>query len=220
MGAIEVTGVQAEVLTGDDEGWLSFAGATASLPPGLADAGPVLVVDIGGGSTELVVGRVPCRGSRFCGGPVPRHRVCEDQRADRPPRSPLPGELAAGPGSRAGGGACGKSGAAGPGPRQPSHRLAGTVSTLSCLEQGLADDDRARCITRSSSELSSMRWLRVLAAEESRARLAHRGTVAGREEVIVAGILILDVDMAAFDRTRCLVSEDDILDGLVRGLLG
>ncbi len=65
-----------------------------------------------------------------------------------------------------------------------------------------------------------MRWLRVLAAEDSRARLAHPGMVAGREEVIVAGILILDVVMAAFDRTRCLVSEDDILDGLVRGLLG
>src|SRR2546427_11877987 len=48
-----VVGVRPELLTGDGEGGLSFVGATASLDP--AD-GPFLVVDVGGGSTELSVG--------------------------------------------------------------------------------------------------------------------------------------------------------------------
>ena len=45
-----------EVLSGEEEGRLSFAGATAHLPADLAGVEPVLVVDIGGGSTELAVG--------------------------------------------------------------------------------------------------------------------------------------------------------------------
>ena len=55
--AEEITGVHPEVLSGDEEGRLSFAGATAHLDPALTGAGPLLVVDIGGGSTELAVGR-------------------------------------------------------------------------------------------------------------------------------------------------------------------
>ena len=48
-------GVEPEVVTGDEEARLSFTGAVRGLP---ADAAaPYLVVDIGGGSTEFVVGR-------------------------------------------------------------------------------------------------------------------------------------------------------------------
>ena len=43
--------------------------------------------------------------------------------------------------------------------------------------------------------------------------------VKGREDVIVGGVLILAVVMATFERDRCLVSEDDILDGLAASLL-
>ncbi|SDI47932.1 exopolyphosphatase / guanosine-5'-triphosphate,3'-diphosphate pyrophosphatase [Actinokineospora alba] len=49
----EVLGVEAEVITGDEEARLSFIGAVGDLPP---DDGPFLVTDIGGGSTEFVVG--------------------------------------------------------------------------------------------------------------------------------------------------------------------
>jgi exopolyphosphatase/guanosine-5'-triphosphate,3'-diphosphate pyrophosphatase len=49
----EVLGVEAEVITGDEEARLSFTGAVSDLE---ADAGPFLVADIGGGSTELVLG--------------------------------------------------------------------------------------------------------------------------------------------------------------------
>ncbi|WP_033441251.1 Ppx/GppA phosphatase family protein [Saccharothrix sp. NRRL B-16314] len=49
----EVLGVEAEVITGDEEARLSFTGAVSDLD---ADEGPFLVSDIGGGSTELVLG--------------------------------------------------------------------------------------------------------------------------------------------------------------------
>ena len=51
----EVLGVAPEVLTGDEEAALSFTGATAELAAG-SDPGPFLVADIGGGSTEFVLG--------------------------------------------------------------------------------------------------------------------------------------------------------------------
>jgi len=52
-GAADIVGVRPELLSGEDEGRLSFLGATAALDP--AD-GPFLVADIGGGSTEFAVG--------------------------------------------------------------------------------------------------------------------------------------------------------------------
>ena len=51
----EVLGVAPEVLTGAQEAMLSFTGATAELAAG-GDGGPFLVTDIGGGSTEFVLG--------------------------------------------------------------------------------------------------------------------------------------------------------------------
>ncbi|CRK61529.1 Exopolyphosphatase [Alloactinosynnema sp. L-07] len=50
---LDVLGVEAEVISGDEEARLSFAGAVSDLEPG---DGPFLVTDIGGGSTEFVVG--------------------------------------------------------------------------------------------------------------------------------------------------------------------
>ena len=57
----EVLGVAPEVLTGAEEAVLSFTGATAELAAG-PDRGPFLVTDIGGGSTEFVLGAVFPRG--------------------------------------------------------------------------------------------------------------------------------------------------------------
>ena len=53
-GIRELLGVEPEVITGDEEAALSFAGASSVLPSRGED--PVLVVDLGGGSTEFVLG--------------------------------------------------------------------------------------------------------------------------------------------------------------------
>lgn len=53
-GVLARLGVEPEVLTGDEEAELAFAGAMSSVPPDVAR--PILVIDVGGGSTEVVLG--------------------------------------------------------------------------------------------------------------------------------------------------------------------
>ncbi len=220
--ALDVIGVRPEILSGLEEGRLSFAGATAHLPPGSAGPGPVLVVDIGGGSTELAAGQLPVDAS---GSPDPAVaavsldvgcvRVTERFVHHDPPRAT---ELAEA--RRAVDAAL----------TDAEHRLpaldrggllvglAGTVSTLAALDQKLARYDRAAVHHAVLGRAVVAHWLETLAAEDSRSRLARPGMVEGRADVIVGGVLILDAVMARFDRDACLVSEDDILDGLAASL--
>lgn len=217
-GARAATGVQPELLSGEDEGRLAFAGATAALPADLPAGGAVLVVDVGGGSTELVVGKP--------GDPLSAQvvsldigcvRVSERFFADDPPtptqleetrleviRRLSTAQAKLPPLEQDG----------------PVIGLAGTVSTLAALELSLDHYDRA-ALHHSRLELSAVhRWLRLLASEPARARRARRGMVEGRQDVIVGGVLVLAQVMEVFDRPWCLVSEDDILDGLAASLLG
>ncbi len=220
--AAQVTGLAPEVLTGPEEGALSFSGATAHVPAHLVGPGPVLVVDIGGGSTELVAGAMPAGGSHAEDAPVSvasmdvgcvrvterflRHdppRASELERA----RATVNGELD---------GARGRLPPLAPGGLLIG--LAGTVSTLAALDKGLARYERAAVHHAVLTRAAVAGWLERLAGEDSRARLARSGMVEGRADVIVGGVLVLDAVMAVFDRPSCLVSEDDILDGLVASI--
>jgi exopolyphosphatase/guanosine-5'-triphosphate,3'-diphosphate pyrophosphatase len=96
--------------------------------------------------------------------------------------------------------------------------LAGTVSTLAALDKQLARYERAAIHHAVLTRAVVAQWLERLAGEDSRARSARPGMVEGRADVIVGGVLVLDAVMAAFDRHTCLVSEDDILDGLAASL--
>ena len=62
------------------------------------------------------------------------------------------------------------------------------------------------------------RWLGTLAAEPAADRLRRAGMDEGRQDVIVGGVLVLAEVMGRFGFERCVVSESDILDGLVAGL--
>src|SRR5439155_16248820 len=86
----EVLGVAPEVLTGDEEAVLSFTGATAELAAG-PDPGPFLVADIGGGSTEFVLG--------LPRGDDPPPTPPDPAGAARPPRPPraLPAHIGRAP---------------------------------------------------------------------------------------------------------------------------
>jgi exopolyphosphatase/guanosine-5'-triphosphate,3'-diphosphate pyrophosphatase len=207
-----VTGLRPELLSGHEEGRLSFVGATSRLPSEHRVDGPVLVVDIGGGSTELVVGEVGAEEvdvsavsldvgcvrvtERFlCHDPPPpeelaRARAFVDT-ALADARSRLP-ELGAG-------------GIVG---------LAGTVSTLVSLEKGIDGYCRSRVHHAVMSRAQVQHWLDLLSSEDRVARLGRPGMARGREDVIVGGVLILAAVMEVFDRGFCLASEDDILDGL------
>ena len=216
-----MTGVTPEVLTGAEEGRLSFAGATAHLPPSLAAAQSVLVVDIGGGSTELSVGRSSAphgAGSTDVATTsldIGCVRLTERFLVHDPPE---PGELAAARAEVRGQVVSARAQL----PPMTSDALliglAGTVSTLAALEYDVAVYDRAR-IHHSVLERAAVdRWLGLLAAEDAATRLTHPGMEGGREDVIVGGVLILAEVMEVFGHSSCLVSEDDILDGIATTL--
>jgi exopolyphosphatase / guanosine-5'-triphosphate,3'-diphosphate pyrophosphatase len=220
--AAKVTGVRPEVLSGDEEGRLSFLGATGRLPASLRKSQSVLVVDIGGGSTELSVGHtngqqeliaVEVATTSLNIGCV---RLSERFLLHDPPELE---ELAAARTEAQ----TQVAGARAKLPHLMSDALligvAGTVSTLAALEYDVTTYDRARIHHAVLERTAVDRWFGLLAAEEAGTRLTHPGMEEGRQDVIVGGALILAVVMEAFGQSHLLVSEDDILDGLVFDLL-
>ena len=208
--AAEIVGVPAELLSGSEEGRLSYAGATADLS---LEAGAVVVVDIGGGSTEIAtaagggvatesleIGCVRLTERFLAGDPPSTGEVADAVKAvavelDRAVES-IPALAHLAPGTRLVG-------------------LAGTVSTLASMELGLARYDRSR-IHHAVLPLEAVaRWCDVLGAEPVSARGRRPGLPAGRQDVILGGALILREVMGRFGLSECLVSEADILDGLI-----
>ncbi len=209
--AAAVIGSRPELLSGLDEGRLSFRGATAELDP--AD-GPFLVVDIGGGSTEFSVGTTTCEGAvsvdigcvriteKFLHSDPPTAvelsqalSVVRDYLDDVAREVPAATEAVRLVG------------------------LAGTVTTVAAVELGLATYDRERIhhfkLTREAAE----DVFRTLATEKRADRVHNPGLEPGRADVIVGGTAILVAIMRYFEHSSCLVSESDILDGLVMSLL-
>jgi exopolyphosphatase/guanosine-5'-triphosphate,3'-diphosphate pyrophosphatase len=221
--AEDATGVRPELLSGLEEGRLSFVGATASLPAG--DRGrQALVVDIGGGSTELVVGQTPDEPAPVARGDPAVEAVSLDIGCVRLSERffhhdpPLVDELAEA--RRVVEGEVGRARRELPplAARGTLIGLAGTVSTLAALALRLDHYERARIHhVRLTSDLVD-EWLDILATEDRQARLRRPGMVEGRADVIVGGVLVLATVMAGFDRTTCLVSENDILDGIVASI--
>ena len=210
LPAAEIVGVAAELLSGSEEGRLSYAGATADLPPG---TGPVVVVDIGGGSTEIAtagagevssvsldIGCVRLT-ERFLPGDPPTAGQLAN--AVQAVTTELDRAVAAIPLLAEQGGTTRLVG------------LAGTVSTLAGLEAGLTEYDRSRIHHAVLSFEAVARWCDVLGAETVSERGRRPGLPEGRQDVIVGGALVLREVMQRLGAAECLVSEADILDGLV-----
>jgi exopolyphosphatase/guanosine-5'-triphosphate,3'-diphosphate pyrophosphatase len=96
--------------------------------------------------------------------------------------------------------------------------LAGTVATLAQLDAGLTIYDRDVVHHRVLSRASVQHWRDVLARETPDQRLGHPGMVVGREDVLVAGLYVLDAVMECFEVEWLISSESDILDGIVASL--
>lgn len=213
LPAGEIIGVPAELLPGWEEGRLSYAGATAELVPG---DGPVVVVDIGGGSTEIVTA---AHGDILSVSlDIGCVRLTERYlRADPPTAGQVADAVAAIgvelqraaeviPELRTLGGVARLVG------------LAGTVSTLASLQLGLEDYDRDRIHGAVLSRRSVATWTEVLGAERVADRARRPGIPEGRRDVIFGGALVLDEVMEWLGADECIVSESDILDGLVMSL--
>jgi exopolyphosphatase / guanosine-5'-triphosphate,3'-diphosphate pyrophosphatase len=209
-----VTGFEPELLSGIDEGRLSMAGALTELD---ATEGPFLVLDIGGGSTELVVGLGPDDPDLTAVSlQVGCVRVTERFLRSNPPTASQLAAAEAMIGQLV-------DQAIADHPHFLTARklvgLAGTVSTLVSINQGLDEYDRDRVHHSVLTTTDVDAWYRTLAGEVREARLDRAGMVPGREDVIVGGALVLSMVMRRFGFEECLVSEADILDGMVAGLV-
>ncbi|RMB84595.1 Ppx/GppA phosphatase family protein [Streptomyces shenzhenensis] len=216
-GVLDILGVEPEVITGDQEAAFSFTGATGELKGRDDLARPYLVVDIGGGSTEFVVGAERVRAARSvdvgCVRMTERHLVrggvvsdppTEEQvaaiRADIEAALDLAEETV---------------------PLREARTLvglAGSVTTVSAIAQELPAYDSARIhhsrISRDRVAEITGWLLRSTHAERAAIPSMHPGRV----DVIGAGALVL---LAIMDRTEApevLVSEHDILDGIAWSL--
>lgn len=207
-GVRERVGVDPEVISGDEEAALSFVGARSGLPPGLVTL-PVLVVDIGGGSTEFVLGSAePLASMSVDIGCV---RMTERHLAGDPPSAPevaaAQTDISAALASVSG--------------RVPIDRaaslvgLAGSVTTVAAMALGLEGYDAERL---HGSVVSFADVHRVTEALVGMTR-AERGALPfmhpGRVDVIAAGAMILRSVMATGGFREVIVSETDILDGIV-----
>src|SRR5829696_2034312 len=208
----EIVGARPELLSGDEEGRLSFMGATADLDP--AD-GPFLVVDIGGGSTEFVAGTTEVEGVLSID--VGCVRLSEKYIEHDPP---LPEELTA----------CISLTDAylddvvrevpGAAEARTLVGLAGTVTTVAAVEIGLVAYDRDRIHHFTLTHEAAEDVFRTLATESRADRIHNPGLEEARADVIVAGCCVLVAIFRRFGFDEMIVSEADILDGLALGAAG
>jgi exopolyphosphatase / guanosine-5'-triphosphate,3'-diphosphate pyrophosphatase len=207
----DVVGVRPELLSGDEEGRLSFLGATGDLDHAL---GPFLIVDIGGGSTEFIVGTDEVEGVMSVD--VGCVRLTEKFLEHDPPQ---PEELTASisftdtyledvvrevPAVAE---------------ARTLVGLAGTITTVAAVEIGLATYDRDAIhhfrLTRDAAE----DVFRTLATEPLADRIHNPGLEEARADVIVGGCCVLVAIFRRFGLDEMIVSEADILDGLALSLL-
>jgi exopolyphosphatase/guanosine-5'-triphosphate,3'-diphosphate pyrophosphatase len=200
-------GVEAEIISGEQEALLSFAGATAALPE---VAQPVLVMDIGGGSTELILGtggRLETATSLDIGSVRVRERFLH---SDPPTAVEVAAASARIDELLDGSGIDFASAATWVG-------VGGTVTSLSALVQGLPVYDRA-AVHRSRLERAELfAFAAELLAMPVERVLDFPTMVPGRADVICAGALVCE-RVGRRLTGDLIVSEADILDGLVAGL--
>jgi exopolyphosphatase/guanosine-5'-triphosphate,3'-diphosphate pyrophosphatase len=212
-GVLGILGVEPEVITGDQEAEFSFTGATRELAGRTDLEKPFLVVDIGGGSTEFVVGEDHVRAARSvdvgCVRMTERHLVDDGTvvdpatqeriaavRADVEAALDLAEETV---------------------PLREARTLvglAGSVTSVSAIAQDLPEYD-SRAIHHSRVPYERVReitgrLLRSTHAERARIPSLHPGRV----DVIGTGALVLQSIMERVGAEEVVVSEHDILDGI------
>jgi exopolyphosphatase/guanosine-5'-triphosphate,3'-diphosphate pyrophosphatase len=205
----KLAGTRPEVLTGEEEARLALLGATHGMESGL-----YLVCDIGGGSTEFVLGRTHDTASEISQAislEIGAVRLTERFLASDPPAAEemilMEGAI-----GDALGEAVRKIGDV------SSARLigvAGTITTMAALHLGLEsyDPERTNHLRMERGHVDGL--YKMLASFDYDRRRAIPSMPEGRADVIVAGAAILARAMHAFELTEVTVSERDILDGLV-----
>ncbi|MDH6576969.1 Ppx/GppA phosphatase family protein [Kitasatospora sp. MAP5-34] len=211
-GVREILGVEPEVVSGDEEARLSFVGATKELT-GEAVEPPYLVFDLGGGSTEFVLGADEVAAARsvdigcvrlterhFAGVELPTPDQISAAKADIRAALDLAAETV--PLTEA----------------ATLVGLAGTVTTVAGIALGLPAYDSA-AIHHSRIPLAGVRevvGMLLTSTHEQRAAIPVMHP--GRVDVIAAGALVLLEIMERTGAAEVVVSEHDILDGIAWSL--
>lgn len=219
-------GVEAQVISGDEEAALSFRGAVDDFHP---EEGPFCVIDVGGGSTEVIVGEYDGTVHGSLSVPMGSVRLTERFLRDSPPtekqvdvarryvaehcrsvRESVPVASA-----------------------KTIVGCAGTYTTLSALAQGLETYDPS-AIHLSTLRFNALRSLNRSVLDTDRRTLAENPVMhPGRADVFAGGVVVIDGLMDMFESVAAEakssranvpplefhVSEKDILDGIVAGLI-
>lgn len=210
-GVRDILGVEVEVISGEEEAMLSFAGATKEFQQ--SDA-PFLVVDIGGGSTEFVIGSTKVEFAKSVN--IGCVRMSERHFTQQPPISAqlhaaisdIDQAIAL---------------AAKHVPITTAQTLiavAGTATTIAAAALELERYDRDAIHL---SHISATKVFQVAAKLQTlnRDEIATLGYMhPGRVDVITAGALVLSRVMAATGASEFVASERDILDGMAWKLAG
>lgn len=206
-------GVEPEVISGAEEAQLSFTGATGTLEIAGA-ATPCLVVDIGGGSTEFVMGepgRAPTASASIdigCVRMTERHFVTDppwpaEVAAARDDIDAAIAEVAKSVPLRQAGSLVG---------------LAGSVTTVAALALGMWEYDSTKIHGAVITAADIHRVCEELLYANRDKRSANPVVHPGRVDVIAAGSLVLSAIVAHTGLPEILVSEHDILDGIAASL--
>jgi exopolyphosphatase/guanosine-5'-triphosphate,3'-diphosphate pyrophosphatase len=244
-GVVEIFGVEPEVISGDEEARLSFTGATKDLAA-LRPMRPYLVVDIGGGSTEFVLGTGDVEAARSVD--IGCVRMTERHLRSDPPS---PEQVAAAVADIDAALAAVRSGAettparaaelvdadgvpldpnappppaAPPLPGVPIERartlvgLAGSVTTVAGIALDLPeyDPERIHLSRLKARQVHEVTRMLLHSTHDERAKIGVMHP--GRVDVIGAGALILDRIMREYGFADLVVSEHDILDGIAWSL--
>jgi exopolyphosphatase/guanosine-5'-triphosphate,3'-diphosphate pyrophosphatase len=200
---VQVLGAQPEVISGDEEAALSFLGATKDLT-----GGPFLVMDIGGGSTEVVLGDAAVTAARSVD--IGCVRLTERHLRSDPPTA---AEVAAAESDIDAAIALVREVVA---VEQAATAvgLAGSVATVAALALDLPSYDAVQIhlsrISAADIDKVTSDLLAMTRAERAALPVMHPGRV----DVIGAGALILRRLVERLGLVEVLVSEADILDGI------
>jgi exopolyphosphatase/guanosine-5'-triphosphate,3'-diphosphate pyrophosphatase len=208
-GVREILGIEPEVIPGTEEAELSFIGATKGLTH---TESPYLVVDIGGGSTEFVLGDSEVKYAKSVN--IGCVRMSE-RHLNKAPQDPLAVQKAIQDIDDA------IAEAAYIVPIKEAKTLiavAGTATTVAAAALGLSEYDRYSIhLSRiSAAKVFEVAQMFSLMSREEIAALGYMHP--GRVDVIAAGSLVLARVMLATGATEFVASESDILDGMAWAL--
>lgn len=211
-GVVSILGIQPEVISGEEEAELSYIGAISGFTP--SPVQPILVADIGGGSTEFVMhdshsGYLAHSVNLGCvrmterylhsDPPTPdeiQKSIDDIHRDVNKVRNQLPVDNV-----------------------QTFIGLAGSVTTIAAMSLGLGTYDPAvihgTVLTFAQVESVTQELLRMTRVQRASLGFMHPGRV----DVIGGGALVLQESMRELELTHVLVSEHDLLDGVVSRLI-